>query len=224
MQAVRVRLGLAATLMNEQKGNQMWDAISGMQANAVLAAVAVAELNAAEIADLAVMSAGVPWAQAGHLQAILAALQAKANGSKKPRRSCHDFCALAAYGTPAWWDILLDPAVSTDAKLGQILQKALDLGCSNPSEHTSKLWASLLTLVTTSADARNRMSTFEKLATIRAVKKWFDARRRVGLHEPAEWIQVLPPTPGELAVKHPQLFKACFSSEQPNLIRRPQHL
>jgi hypothetical protein len=211
VRAVKMRLGAAKTLLASVEGDPKKKQLSAIQAAAVVAAVKDKAISAADLADLAEIAMGVPWASADDSSTVLCAFVRGKLPDAKRRRSSQNFVALGCYGTAELWELMRSSA-SAATKLDRILKLALDLGCRCPSEPTVKWWASFWMMLTETEESLNAMTPVDKAVRLKHVKATFHARCKKVV-DPVSWIEELPSSPAELHKAHPGVYAGAFPGD-----------
>ena len=210
--ALRIRLGAIGAALRSVVGTDQHEAMSRVQANAVVAMLnrGRATISPDDKAALAIMANNVDW-YAGHDMPILALLAREA-ASGNNRSAQQKYTTFVEFLTEDNWRKLLpaDGEVPpSNASLNTIIQRVVRLGGYNACEYTTKLMTSLwLLLCEPSVD---KMSYFQLKAQHGYVKKEY---KRIAdkSQKPTTYMPRLPPLPDDLARSHPQFYAMAYTS------------
>jgi hypothetical protein len=208
VKVVKMRLGAAKTLLSSMNDDKRKSQLSAIQAAAVVAAVKDKAISATDLADLAEIAMGVPWATADDTSNVLAAFVRNKLPEAKRRRSSQNFTTIGCYGTADFWE-LMNSSASAATKLDLILKLALDLGCRCPSEPAVKWWTSFWIMLTETAESINEMTPVDKAVRLKHVKATFQSMVKKVV-DPVSWIEDLPSSPAELHKSHPGIYAGAF--------------
>ena len=160
--AMRIRLGAIGAALRSAVGTDRHDAMSRVQANAVVAMLnrGWATLSSDDKAALAIMVNNVDW-YAGHDMPILALL-ARDSASGNTRTAQQKYTSFVEFLTEDNWSKLL-PADGdvppSNACLNIIIQRVVRLGGYNAREFTTKLMTSMWLMIC--EPSVDRMSCFQ---------------------------------------------------------------
>ncbi len=139
---IRARLGAARMVLAELAGQPHHEALSKVQAAAVVASITSQQLPVNTVADLATEVLDIKWHPAD-LQRVLAALSPdRAPAPGKRRKAMQSWEAVLDYCTESDWETLLASDASSGAKMELIIRVAVGVGLRCPTEPTIKFLAS----------------------------------------------------------------------------------
>lgn len=213
IRALKARLAGARVLLESHVGKPTHEALSRLQADAVLELVADATLSAEVRSDLASAMTEIQWRQVD-LTRLLAALtaSAKALPPGKRRRSQQNYTSVLNFVTDGEWEDLTSGSVNAAAKLSIIINIAIGLGLRCPSEHSAKLLCSWWLFVSEPESELPRLAPAQKLCMLNHVKAQFNAVR-AGSPDPALWLDKLPETPVQLLRDFEAIYRGRFPSD-----------
>ena len=194
-------------------------ATSTTQSRSVIELLKTATLTDTECADVMKLAVECKWCGSDG-QVVADNILAKSNASfkkaasRKQESQMQDFTSFIDYLREADWKVLLQDAVGCDAKRDTVFYMLSSLGCRNMDEHTSKLLASLLLLLTRSWEACLAMDADGKAKYRKVLKSDFKRYVR-GKSAPEPWLSSLPSNWAQLREKHTDMFSELYRDEMP---------
>ena len=138
----------------------------------------------------------------------------RADKRRKTESSMQNFAAFVDYMTEAQWSSLLSDKLGFHAIRDVLICILASLGCRNMDEHTAKLVASLLLLLTRSWDDCVALSATEKAKVKQDFKDEFKRQLR-SRAQPKVWQLSLPSDWTKLRAAHADFFAEVYGEELP---------
>ena len=216
---LKARFAAAKVVLETVSGTPRHGPMSSIQANALVDMVKKLELDPQEALDLAGLATEISFSN-GDCDTVLESIAPKSIclARKKDRIVMQNYQTQSQYLTAELWDFLDDPDVSWHAKLDAFLEHAVVCGAHAPSEHSSKMWTSILLLAHIPKQDLMRMCVSEKVTYMNALKKRFQSIVKYS-KSPTDYVVELPASPLDFKTLHPELFERAFAAGEPATCR-----